>query len=141
MPLTIKVRKNGAIVILEMTGKLTSGEPVLLLRESIRAQLAEGARHFELDIREVSTIDSSGLGELVSTYTSIRAKEGEVKLTGLNSRSKDLLEMTRLLTLFDGSRIESEQRRRVPLWTIAIWAAIILSSLLLYWVANGGQGK
>ena len=139
MPLTIRTHKNDDVVVLEMSGQLTSGEPVLLLRESIRAQMAEGARHFELDIREVSHIDSSGLGVLVTLYTSIRGKGGTVKLTGMTARSKDLLQMTKLLTVFEeGSAVKLEPRGRSPLWMIAIWAVFILAALLLFWIGDVG---
>ena len=139
MPLTIRTHKNGDVVVLEMSGQLTSGEPALLLRESIRAQMAEGARHFELDIREVSHIDSSGLGGLVSVYTTIRSKGGDVKLTGMTARSKDLLQMTKLLTVFEeGSAVKREARGRSSLWMIAVWALFILAALLLFWIGELG---
>ena len=101
MSLNVKTRKVDGIVIVDMAGRLTIGEPVLLLRETLRVQINDGARQFVLNLGEVSYIDSSGLGELVSAYTTVRNKQGDVKLLNLTSKAKDLLQMTKLLTVFD----------------------------------------
>lgn len=101
MSLSLKTRKAGDVVVLDLSGKLTIGEPVLLLRETLRTQVSEGARKFILNLGEVNYIDSSGLGELVSSYTTIRNKSGDVKLLKLTSKTRDLLQMTKLLTVFD----------------------------------------
>ena len=101
MSLILKTRKVDGVVILDLSGKLTIGEPVLLLRETLRSQASDGARKFILNLGDVSYIDSSGLGELVSSYTSVRGKGGDVKLLKLTSKTRDLLQMTKLLTVFD----------------------------------------
>ena len=101
MSLNVKTRKVDTIVVVEMSGRLTIGEPVLLLRETLRVHVNEGVRHFVLNLGDVSYIDSSGLGELVSAYTTVRNKQGDVKLLNLTSKAKDLLQMTKLLTVFD----------------------------------------
>jgi anti-sigma B factor antagonist len=84
-----------------MSGRLMIGEPVLLLRNTIRRFLEDGAQKYILNLGEVSHIDSGGLGELVATYTSVRNKGGDVKLLNLDKKAKDLLQMTKLLTVFD----------------------------------------
>ena len=102
MSLNLKTRKvENSIVLLELSGKLTIGEPVLLLRETLRTQTAEGERKYVLNLGDVSYIDSSGLGELVSSYTTIRNKGGDIKLLKLTTKTRDLLQMTKLLTVFD----------------------------------------
>jgi anti-sigma B factor antagonist len=101
MSLSLKTRKVDGIVVLELSGKLTIGEPVLLLRETLRTHGNEGERKYILNLGDVSYIDSSGLGELVSTYTTIRNKGGDVKLLKLTTKTRDLLQMTKLLTVFD----------------------------------------
>src|SRR5689334_3978759 len=101
MSLTVKTRKLDHIVVLDLAGRLTGGEPVSLLKDAIRQQLDGGAAKFILNLGEVSYIDSSGLGELVAAYTSIRNRNGDVKLLNLTARAKDLLQMTKLLTVFD----------------------------------------
>ena len=101
MSLSLKTRKVEDVVVLDLSGKLTIGEPVLMLRETLRTHTTEGERKFILNLGDVSYIDSSGLGELVSSYTTVRNKGGDVKLLKLTSKTKDLLQMTKLLTVFD----------------------------------------
>jgi anti-sigma B factor antagonist len=101
MSLNVKTRKVDGIVVVDMSGRLTIGEPVLLLRETLRVHVNDGARQFVLNLGDVSYIDSSGLGELVSAYTTVRNKQGDVKLLNLTAKAKDLLQMTKLLTVFD----------------------------------------
>ena len=101
MSLTVKTRKVDNAVVVDMSGRLTIGEPVLLVRETIRVLVNDGVRHFVLNLGDVSYIDSSGLGELVSLFTTVRNKQGDVKLLNLTAKAKDLLQMTKLLTVFD----------------------------------------
>ena len=101
MSLIVKTRKVDNAVVVDMSGRLTIGEPVLLVRETIRVLVNDGARNFVLNLGDVSYIDSSGLGELVSLFTTVRNKQGDVKLLNLTAKAKDLLQMTKLLTVFD----------------------------------------
>ena len=101
MSLNVKTRKLDQAVVVDMSGRLTIGEPVLLLRETIRVLVGDGIRNFVLNLGEVTYIDSSGLGELVSLFTTVRNKQGDVKLLNLTAKAKDLLQMTKLLTVFD----------------------------------------
>jgi anti-sigma B factor antagonist len=80
MNFSLKTRDVDDVVIFDLSGKLTIGGPVAQLRESLRAQLEKGARKFVLNLRGVTMIDSSALGELVSLYTTVRSKGGEIKL-------------------------------------------------------------
>ena len=108
MSLTIKTRKVDGITVVDMSGRLTIGEPVLQLRDNIRRFIDDEDLRFILNLGDVSYIDSSGLGELVSTYTTVRNREGDVKLLNLTSKAKDLLQMTKLLTVFDTYDDESK---------------------------------
>ena len=108
MSLSVKTRKIDNVVVYDLSGKLTIGEPVMQVRESLRALVNDGTRKFVLNLRDVSYIDSSGLGELVSSYSTIRSKGGDVKLLHLTSKTKDLLQMTKLLTVFDSYDDESK---------------------------------
>ena len=101
MSLNVKTRKLDNAVVVDLSGRLTIGEPVLLLRETVRVLVADGIRNFVLNLGEVTYIDSSGLGELVSLFTTVRNKQGDVKLLNLTAKAKDLLQMTKLLTVFD----------------------------------------
>ena len=108
MSLTVKTRKVDNAIVVDMSGRLTIGEPVLLLRETVRVLVNDGARNFILNLGDVSYIDSSGLGELVSLFTTVRNKQGDVKLLNLTAKAKDLLQMTKLLTVFDVYEEESK---------------------------------
>ena len=108
MSLSIKTRKSDGVTILDLSGRLTIGEPVLLLRNSIRGSIDDGDLRFVLNLKDVSYIDSSGLGELVSTYTTVRNRTGDVKLLHLSAKAKDLLQMTKLLTVFDTFEDEAQ---------------------------------
>ena len=101
MSLSIKTRKEDGVTVLDLSGRLTIGEPVLLLRDSVRGSIDDGDVKFVLNLGDVGYIDSSGLGELVSIYTTVKNKEGDVKLLKLSAKAKDLLQMTKLLTVFD----------------------------------------
>lgn len=101
MSLSVNTRKVEDVVVVDMSGRLTSGEPVLLLRDTVRRFLDDGARKFVLNLGKVSYIDSSGLGELVTTYTSLQKRGGKVNLLNLTKKANDLLQMTKLLTVFD----------------------------------------
>ena len=101
MSLSVKTRKVDGVVVVDLSGRLTIGEAVQSLRETIRGFADDGDVRFVLNLGDVSYIDSSGLGELVSTYTTIRNRQGDVKLLHLTTKAKDLLQMTKLLTVFD----------------------------------------
>ena len=101
MAFTLNTRKVNDVVIVDMSGQLGAGEPVLLLRNTVRRFMEDGSRKFVMNLGQVSYVDSSGLGELITTYTSARNRQGNVKLLNLSKVSKDLLQTTKLLTVFD----------------------------------------
>jgi anti-sigma B factor antagonist len=101
MSLKVKSRKLDSVVIVDMDGRLTSGEPQFMLRETIRRFIDEGNRKFVLNLTGVSHIDTSGLGELAATRYSLAKNDGHVNLLGLTKRVKDLMVMTHLALVFD----------------------------------------
>ena len=101
MSFSLKTRKIGPVVIVDMSGRLMSGEPVQSLRTAVKQAADEGILKFVFNLADVSHIDSSGLGELITSYTTIRGRKGDVKLLKLTARAKDLLQMTKLLTVFE----------------------------------------
>ena len=101
MAFSVNTRKVDGAVIVDMSGRLSAGEPVLLLRETIRRFVEDGSRKFVLNLGQVSYIDSSGLGELITTYTTLRNRQGDINLLNLTKMAKDLLQMTKLLTVFN----------------------------------------
>jgi anti-sigma B factor antagonist len=94
-------RQIGDISIIDFSGKITLGEGSSTLRRTIRDLLDNGQRKIVLNLYDVDYIDSSGIGELVSGYTTVRNVEGEMKLLHLTKRVHDLLQITRLFTVFD----------------------------------------
>lgn len=99
--LRITSRQVGEAVVIEMSGRITVGEGNLLLREMVGNLAESGKKNIVLNLGEVTYVDSAGLGELVKTHTTIRNLQGEVKLVNLSKRVKELLQMTKLSSVFD----------------------------------------
>jgi anti-sigma B factor antagonist len=100
MALSIKVRKKGNVAILDLSGRITLGENTGLLREELRKLLAQGEKNLLLNMQDVSYVDSAGLGELVGAYTTATNQGGSVKLLHLQGKMKDLMQITKLHTIF-----------------------------------------
>ena len=101
MSFSAKTRKVGDVIILDMSGELTIGEPTLLLRETIRRFVADGNLKFILNLANLTYVDSAGLGELITTYTTVRNRQGDVKLLKVMGKMQGLLQTTKLVTVFD----------------------------------------
>ena len=99
--LNINERQAGDVTVLDMSGKITIGEGSVSLRSAIRRLLEEGKKRILLNLAGVSYVDSSGIGELVSSYTAINKEGGQLKLLNLTQKLQDLLTITKLLTVFD----------------------------------------
>ncbi len=99
--LNIAERQVGDVTILDMSGKITIGEGSVALRTAIRRLLEDGKKKILLNLAGVGYIDSSGIGELVSSYTAINNAQGQLKLLSLTQKLRDLLTITKLLTVFD----------------------------------------
>ena len=101
MALTIASREVDGVVVLDLSGRITLGEGSVQLRDAIRGLIGKGKKNVLLNMGEVSYIDSSGLGELVSAYTTAKNQQAEVKLLNLTRKVHDLLQLTKLYTVFD----------------------------------------
>ena len=101
MSVKIDTRKVGDVTVVDVSGRITLGEGSSALRDVLRDLTAQGNKKILLNLSEVSYIDSSGLGELVSGFTSVSNGGGTLKLLGLTKRVKDLLQITKLYTVFD----------------------------------------
>jgi anti-sigma B factor antagonist len=99
--LNIKDRQAGDVTILDLSGKITIGEGSVQLREAVRKLLDEGKKKILLNLGDVSYVDSSGIGELVSSYTTTNNNGGQLKLLNLTKKIQDLLMITKLLTVFE----------------------------------------
>ena len=106
--LNIRERQAGDVTILDLEGKITIGEGNVALRTAVRKLVSEGKKKVLLNLSGVSYMDSSGIGELVSSYTAISNSGGELKLLKLTQKIKDLLTITKLLTVFDVYEDEEE---------------------------------
>ena len=101
MSLTINIRETADATILDMSGRLSLGEALAELRDSIREALAGDQKNILLNLAEVSHIDSSGLGQLIGSYATVTERGGQLKLLNLQKRVNDLMQVTKLLTVFE----------------------------------------
>ncbi len=106
--LNITERQAGDVTILDMNGKVTIGEGSVALRTTIRRLLGEGKTKILLNLAGVGYVDSSGIGEFVSSFTAVNKEGGTLKLLKLTQKIQDLLAITKLLTVFDVFEEESE---------------------------------
>jgi anti-sigma B factor antagonist len=104
----IKQRRLDDVVILDLSGRLTLGEGTVVVREAVQKLLSGGDRKFIMNLADVDYVDSAGLSELVTAFTTVRAEGGQVKLLKLTHRIRDLLQITKLLTVFDAFENETE---------------------------------
>jgi anti-sigma B factor antagonist len=101
MSVKVSTRHVDGVTILDLSGRITLGEGSVVLRDAIRDLLAKGDKNILLNLGDVSYIDSSGIGELVSAFTSVKNAGGELKLLNLTKKVHDLLQITKLYTVFD----------------------------------------
>ncbi|HEX5000306.1 MAG TPA: STAS domain-containing protein [Terriglobia bacterium] len=108
MSFSLKTRKVDNVTVIDLFGNLSIGEPVALFKKAIQDEVDRGESYFVINLGQVSHVDSSGLGQLIATYVSIRKQEGNVVLLNLTARIKDLLQMTKLLTVFESFSDEAK---------------------------------
>jgi anti-sigma B factor antagonist len=106
-----QVRDRGDVRIVELSGKITIGSGDVKIRELIDEALAAGRKNIVLDLAGVSTIDSSGIGEMVACYTTVTKKGGHLKLLRLSPKINDILQVTQLITVFEVFDDEAEAVR------------------------------
>lgn len=114
MPLRATHRDAGLATVVDLSGKITLGEGSALLRKTVRGLLDDKRTKIVLNLADVDYIDSSGIGELVSAFTTSKGRGGELKLLHLTKKVHDLLQLTKLYTVFDvytdeGSALRSFQ--------------------------------
>ena len=101
MTMKANTRQVDGITIVDLSGRITLGEGSVLLRDTVRDLISKGNKKILLNLGEVNYIDSSGIGELVSAFTTVRNQGGELKLLRLTKKVHDLLQITKLYTVFD----------------------------------------
>ena len=101
MGVKLATRQVGDVSVVDVAGRITLGEGSSALRETLRDMVSKNQKKILLNLGDVSYIDSSGIGELVSGFTTVTNSGGQLKLLNLNKRVKDLLQITKLYTVFD----------------------------------------
>jgi anti-sigma B factor antagonist len=97
----VSTRQIDGVTILDLSGRITLGEGSVQVRDAVRDLLGKGSKKILLNLGEVNYIDSSGIGELVSAFTTVRNQGGDLKLLNLTKKVHDLLQITKLYTVFD----------------------------------------
>ena len=110
MTMKASTRQVNGVTVVDMSGRITLGEGSVILREAVKDLVAKGQKKILLNLGDVTYIDSSGIGELVSAFTSVRNGGGELKLLNLTKKVHDLLQITKLYTVFD---IKDDERKAI----------------------------
>lgn len=97
----INVRNQGGVTVIAPKGKVTIGVGDVALRNAVAEALEAGARKIVLDLGEVTTLDSSGVGEMVAAYTTVTNREGGLKIANLPRKIQDILQITQLIRVFE----------------------------------------
>jgi anti-sigma B factor antagonist len=106
--LDVKQRQAGDVTILDLSGAIRMGDGAIALRSAIRGLIEQGNKKVLLNLAAVKNIDSSGIGELIANYTTLSRDGGQLKLLSLTEKIRDLLVITKLLTVFDSYDDEAE---------------------------------
>ena len=101
MSLKMGTREVNGIIIIDLSGQVTLGEASASVRDELRDQIGQGFRKIVLNLANVTYIDSAGLGELTAGYTTVKNHGGELKLLNVTKRVHDLMQITKLYTVFD----------------------------------------
>ena len=101
MSVKLTTRKVGDVTVIDSAGRITLGEGSSIFRDTIRGLASKGDKKLLLNLADVSYIDSSGIGELVSAFTTVTNQGGQLKLLNLTKRIQDLLQITKLYTVFE----------------------------------------
>jgi anti-sigma B factor antagonist len=89
------------VLILDIHGRLVLGDETVALRERVKKLIAAGHKRIIFDLKELAYMDSSGLSTMISSFVSVRNQGGQLKLVNLTQRVSDLMQITKLTTVFD----------------------------------------
>ena len=106
--LEVKERQAGDVTILDLSGAVRMGEGSIALRNAIRGLVEQGKKKILLNLGGVKNVDSSGIGELIANFTTVRREGGQLKLLNLTEKIQNLLVITKLLTVFDAYDSEAD---------------------------------
>jgi anti-sigma B factor antagonist len=111
MALKMTNREVDGVAVVALDGRIVLGEETSALRDKLKGLVAEGKKNLLLNMGNVTMIDSSGLGALVAAYSSAKAGGAALRLCNLGSQTNQLLQMTKLLTVFEVSSTEEDALR------------------------------
>ena len=112
--MNIVQRQEGDVTVLDVAGKITIGVGDVAVRDAVQVALGSGARSILLNLKGVTTIDSAGVGELVSAYTTVTNRGGKLKLLNLPPKVNDILQITQLITVFE---VHDDEREAIASFT------------------------
>jgi anti-sigma B factor antagonist len=127
MKMTANTRLVGGVTIVDLCGRIVLGDGSTALRDLVRNLISEGNKKILLNLLNVDYIDSSGLGELVSAFTSMRSRGGALKLLNLSKRVQALLQITKVYTMFD---ITDDEATSVKSFSPSIWPPAVLQPVM-----------
>jgi anti-sigma B factor antagonist len=108
MALKITSREVDGVIVLALDGRIVLGDETIALRDAVKGQLGQGNKKIVLDLKNVTMIDSSGLGAMVTAHSSAKSAGATLRLCNLGARTNELLQMTRLVTVFEISNSETD---------------------------------
>ena len=111
MSMKASSRQIDGVTVVDLSGRITLGEGSIVLKDTVRDLLSKGNKKLLLNLGDVNYIDSSGIGELVAAFTTVRNQGGELKLLNLTKKVHDLLSITKLLTVFEAFDDEAKAIR------------------------------
>lgn len=111
MSAKLTIRKVGDVTVIDTVGRITLGEGASSFRDTIRDLVTKGEKKILMNLADVTYIDSSGIGELVSGFTTVTNQGGQLKLLNLTKRFQELLQITKLYTVFEVFNDETEALR------------------------------
>ena len=114
MSIKTSTRQVGEVTVVDLSGRITLGEGSTMLRDNVRDLLGRGQKKILLNLGDVTYIDSSGIGELVSGFTTVTNQGGQLKLLNLTKKVHDLLQITKLYTVFE---VHNEEAAAVKSFT------------------------
>ena len=127
MSMKSSTRQVDGVTIVDLSGRITLGEGSVTLRDTAHDLLSKGQKKILLNLGDVNYIDSSGIGELVSAFTAAKKQGGELKLLNLTKKAHDLLQITKLYTVFDVQDDEAAAVKSFSISTLASVASVFQS--------------
>ena len=101
MSMKTRIRQANGVAIVDCRGRIVLGEECVVLRDTVRELLSNGQTKILLNLGDINYIDSSGIGELVGAFTTVRKQGGDIKLLNLTKKVHEVLQITKLYTVFD----------------------------------------